>query len=112
MHADEGERIAALHDDVAGVRAEGAGERVAGGVFGHGISLEVQDASSLARRGGDGDGARGQERDAYSPVTSLSPMTPARMSTMQRTRSGAAESPSTAMPTMAVPAAPMPVQTA
>jgi hypothetical protein len=39
-------------------------------------------------------------------------MTPARMSTMQSIRSGAADSPGTAIPTTAVPAAPMPVQTA
>jgi hypothetical protein len=46
------------------------------------------------------------------PETSLSPMTPARMRAMHSTRMGAAESPSRAMPSSAVPAAPMPVQTA
>jgi hypothetical protein len=46
------------------------------------------------------------------PETSLSPITPARMRTMQSILSGAAESPSTTIPRIAVPAAPMPVQTA
>ena len=44
--------------------------------------------------------------------TSFSPITPATMKTMQSNRAGDAESPSTAIPRMAVPAAPMPVQTA
>jgi hypothetical protein len=46
------------------------------------------------------------------PETSLSPITPARMSTRQSTLIGAAESPSIATPRIAVPAAPIPVQTA
>jgi TRAP-type mannitol/chloroaromatic compound transport system permease large subunit len=46
------------------------------------------------------------------PETSLSPITPDRIRRMQRIRSGAVESPSTTMPRIAVPAAPMPVQTA
>ena len=44
--------------------------------------------------------------------TSFSPITPVTIKTMQSNRAGDAESPSTAIPRMAVPAAPMPVQTA
>jgi hypothetical protein len=44
--------------------------------------------------------------------TSLSPITPARISAMHSILGSDAESPSTAMPMMAVPAAPIPVQTA
>src|SRR6218665_2953237 len=47
-----------------------------------------------------------------SDVPRLSPITPAGMSAMHGSRIGAAESPGTTMPTIAVPAAPMPVQTA
>ena len=47
-----------------------------------------------------------------SPETSLRPITPASMRAMQNSLSGAAESPSTAIPRIAVPAAPIPVQTA
>ena len=47
-----------------------------------------------------------------SPETSLSPITPAKMRTIHSNLGGAAESPSTAIPRIAVPAAPMPVQTA
>lgn len=46
------------------------------------------------------------------PETSFSPITPARMRAMQSIRRGAVESPSSAMPTIAEPAAPMPVHTA
>ena len=46
------------------------------------------------------------------PETSLSPITPVKMRPMQSTLIGAAESPSTIIPRIAVPAAPMPVQTA
>lgn len=44
--------------------------------------------------------------------TSFSPITPDRMRAMQRVLIGAADSPSNTIPRMAVPAAPMPVQTA
>ena len=46
------------------------------------------------------------------PEISLSPITPVKMRPMQSTLIGAAESPSTIIPRIAVPAAPMPVQTA
>jgi hypothetical protein len=46
------------------------------------------------------------------PETRLSPITPAKMRTMQSTLSGAAESPNSVIPRIAVPAAPIPVQTA
>jgi len=53
-----------------------------------------------------------QASSAQSPETSLSPITPAKMRTIHSNLGGAAESPSTAIPRIAVPAAPMPVQTA
>ena len=49
---------------------------------------------------------------AHSPETSLSPMTPAKISAMHNNLDGAVESPSTTIPKTAVPAAPMPVHTA
>jgi hypothetical protein len=51
-------------------------------------------------------------RRPQSPEASLSPITPAKMRTIHSNLGGAAESPSTAIPRIAVPATPMPVQTA
>ncbi len=57
-------------------------------------------------------GSVSTRHDDQLPETSLRPITPARMRVMQKSRIGEAASPSATMPRIAVPAAPMPVQTA
>lgn len=58
------------------------------------------------------DGPVGAGSVPQFPETSFNPITPPKIRTMQSILSGAMESPSTAIPRIAVPAAPMPVQTA